>query len=98
MLSNTDVYYQLSSRCLKRELNKAYCGFRRNGSEQRCTVATGNWGCGAFGGDTGVKFLVQLMAASLAERPVFYFTFDDFWLARLIYEVIITRLVVRILA
>lgn len=86
VLWNTSVFDQLSSGCLERELNKAFCGFRCDASEQRCTVATGNWGCGAFGGDPGVKFLVQLMAASLAERPIFYFTFDDFKLARLIYE------------
>jgi len=82
-----DVCDQLSTKCLQRELNKAYCGFRPDPSEQLCTVATGNWGCGAFGGNPGVKFLIQLMAASEAKRPIFYFTFDDFKLARLIYEV-----------
>jgi len=87
-MSDTVVASQLSTRRLERELNKAFCGFRRDASDQPCTVATGNWGCGAFGGDPGVKFLIQLMAASLAERPIFYFTFDDFYLSRRIYEVI----------
>lgn len=38
---------------IRRELNKAYCGFLRPGvsSENLSAVATGNWGCGAFGGD-----------------------------------------------
>jgi len=90
VLRTSDVYDQLSSRRLKRELNKAFCGFCRDASEQRCTVATGNWGCGAFGGDPGVKFLIQLMAASLAERPIFYFTFDDFHFARRVYKVILS--------
>jgi len=83
------VHDQLSSKCLKRELNKAFCGFCRDAQEQRSTVATGNWGCGAFGGDPAVKFLIQLMAASQAERPLFYFTFDNFQFGRDIYEVIL---------
>jgi len=89
------VLDQLSSGCLERELNKAYCGFRCTddaaAASEPCTVATGNWGCGAFGGDPAVKFLVQLMAASHAQRPLFYFTFDDLPLARLIYHVDILR-------
>lgn len=32
-------------------------------------VATGNWGCGVFGGDRCVKFLQQLLAASAASVP-----------------------------
>lgn len=27
-------------------------------------IATGNWGCGAFGGDPEVKAIVQWLAAS----------------------------------
>jgi len=38
--------------------------------------ATGNWGCGAFGGDNHLKFLQQLMAARHAERGVIYCCFD----------------------
>jgi len=33
-------------------------------------IATGHWGCGAFGGDIYCKFLVQLIAASLCRRRV----------------------------
>uniref|UniRef100_A0A8C0TPI3 poly(ADP-ribose) glycohydrolase n=1 Tax=Canis lupus familiaris TaxID=9615 RepID=A0A8C0TPI3_CANLF len=42
---------------IRRELNKAYCGFLRPGvsSENLSAVATGNWGCGAFGGDARLK-------------------------------------------
>ncbi|XP_016132400.1 poly(ADP-ribose) glycohydrolase [Sinocyclocheilus grahami] len=62
-----------------RELNKAYCGFMRPAvnPENLSAVATGNWGCGAFGGDTRLKALLQLMAASEAGRDVAYFTFGD---------------------
>ncbi|XP_068314342.1 poly(ADP-ribose) glycohydrolase 1-like [Pyrus communis] len=39
-------------------------------------IATGNWGCGAFGGDPEVKAIVQWLAASQAERPfILYYTF-----------------------
>ncbi|XP_051123031.1 poly(ADP-ribose) glycohydrolase 1-like isoform X2 [Andrographis paniculata] len=39
-------------------------------------VATGNWGCGAFGGDPEVKVVIQWLAASQALRPfMLYYTF-----------------------
>ncbi|KAI5084047.1 hypothetical protein GOP47_0000216 [Adiantum capillus-veneris] len=39
-------------------------------------IATGNWGCGAFGGDVEMKSLLQWMAASQAGRPfLYYYTF-----------------------
>lgn len=39
-------------------------------------IATGNWGCGAFGGDPQVKSIIQWLAASQALRPfVLYYTF-----------------------
>jgi len=73
-------YDQLTVQCLKRELNKAFCGFDSNDFQQckrYTTVATGNWGCGAFGGNPYIKAVIQLMAASQAERPIYFFTFDD---------------------
>ncbi|KAK4403260.1 Poly(ADP-ribose) glycohydrolase 1 [Sesamum angolense] len=40
-------------------------------------VATGNWGCGAFGGDPEVKAIIQWLAASQALRPfILYYTFN----------------------
>ncbi|ELU08701.1 hypothetical protein CAPTEDRAFT_227402 [Capitella teleta] len=70
---------QFNVRHLNRELNKAYCGFMNPHipDENKSAVATGNWGCGAFGGDVYVKALIQLMAASAAKRSVCYFTFGD---------------------
>ncbi|KAG0489905.1 hypothetical protein HPP92_006768 [Vanilla planifolia] len=39
-------------------------------------IATGNWGCGAFGGDPQIKAVLQWLAASQALRPfIHYYTF-----------------------
>ncbi|XP_034754333.1 poly(ADP-ribose) glycohydrolase [Etheostoma cragini] len=74
---------------ITRELNKAYCGFFRNkaNSKHLSAVATGNWGCGAFGGDTRLKALIQLMAAAEAGRDMAYFTFGDAQLMRDVHEI-----------
>lgn len=76
---------QLLDHALLRELNKAYCGFRCE-SDVRCPIATGNWGCGAFGGDLRLKALLQLMAAAEAKRPICYFTFGDDALCREVFQ------------
>ena len=68
---------------LVRELYKAYCGFSftiagdDRGAGKMRPVATGNWGCGAFGGDKELKTLQQWMAATVAGRPIKYFSFRD---------------------
>ncbi|XP_041124543.1 poly(ADP-ribose) glycohydrolase-like [Polyodon spathula] len=73
---------------IRRELNKAFCGFTRPGVESRnlSAVATGNWGCGVFGGDARLKALLQMMAAAEAGRDVAYFTFGDRELMRDVHE------------
>lgn len=48
-----------------------------NYKQTRLSVATGNWGCGAFGGNAQLKALLQLMAAAQTGRNVAYFTFGD---------------------
>ena len=41
-------------------------------------VVTGNWGCGAFGGDPQLKAMLQWMAVSLSGRPeLVYCTFHS---------------------
>ncbi|TPX68175.1 hypothetical protein SpCBS45565_g03241 [Spizellomyces sp. 'palustris'] len=82
---------QYRAEMILREVNKAFVGFGH--PETSCLegvgVATGNWGCGAFNGDPELKSLVQLIAASVAKRPILYFTFGDEDLAgrlRDIYE------------
>lgn len=41
------------------------------------TITTGNWGCGAFRGDIPLKFVIQWLAASVAQRDIRYYTFSD---------------------
>ncbi|GJJ67697.1 poly(ADP-ribose) glycohydrolase [Entomortierella parvispora] len=52
-----------------REFNKCLVGFRPSihlqDSLTSHPIATGNWGCGAFGGDMQLKFVIQWMAASV---------------------------------
>jgi poly(ADP-ribose) glycohydrolase len=64
----------------ERELNKAFSGFidRRDcDPRHKYGIASGNWGCGAYNGDPHLKAIIQLMAASQADRDLVYFTFDD---------------------
>lgn len=72
-----DYKTQFQQYMVKRELNKAYVGFYHHSKKPQPAVCTGNWGCGAFGGDKRLKALIQLMAAAHARRDVCYYTFDD---------------------
>lgn len=48
------------------------------GGWSRRPIATGNWGCGAFGGDPQLKSLLQWVAASQCRAPsMFYYSFSD---------------------
>ncbi|XP_055369137.1 poly(ADP-ribose) glycohydrolase isoform X2 [Betta splendens] len=67
---------QYDVRKVQRELNKAYCGFKKVGAGEP-DVATGKWGCGAFNGEPQLKALIQLMAAAEAGRGLAFFTFRD---------------------
>ncbi|XP_017298683.2 poly(ADP-ribose) glycohydrolase [Diaphorina citri] len=80
---------QYSLRSIERELNKAYVGFswgQEDPSRRGNTVATGNWGCGAFKGDVQLKALLQIMAAGEASASIAYFTFGNAELTNGIYD------------
>ncbi|ODM86710.1 Poly(ADP-ribose) glycohydrolase, partial [Orchesella cincta] len=64
-----EVEKQYQQNQIDRELHKAYVGFLTSNMEPISPIATGNWGCGAFNGDPELKFLIQWMAASQAQRP-----------------------------
>ena len=76
-----DGMRQFKADALERELNKALAGFSPSAlpalradtaaaapSSRLLPVCTGNWGCGAFGGDLQLKALIQWAAASMAAR------------------------------
>ncbi|XP_055851769.1 poly(ADP-ribose) glycohydrolase [Episyrphus balteatus] len=69
--------HQYREDLMLRELNKAYVGFFHPLDSIAPGVASGNWGCGAFGGEATLKALLQLMACTVAKRPLVYFTFGD---------------------
>jgi len=56
-----------------RETNKAYAGFVHCKDKP---IATGNWGCGVFGGHPQLKALLQWMAASEADKDLEYCAFN----------------------
>lgn len=62
-----------------RDILKALCGFDglSTPSTGGCFVATGNWGCGAFGGNPYAKFIHQVLAASLARVSLVYCLVGD---------------------
>lgn len=68
---------ELSSFYLSFEFLKAFVGFKHDLPTPAPAVATGNWGCGAFGGDKLLKSLLQLMACCVTQRPLVYYTFGD---------------------
>jgi hypothetical protein len=66
-----------------RDFIKAYVGFNlinfddKDVSKLEKTISTGNWGCGAFGGDYELKFIQQLLAATYAGvDKLYYYTFS----------------------
>ena len=67
---------QFSRDVIKREILKAYTGFCLQ-TEETNQIITGNWGCGAFEGDTRVKLLIQWLACSLAEKELVYCPFGQ---------------------
>eukprot|EP00455_Lapot_gusevi_P054377 TRINITY_DN86_c0_g2_i3.p1 TRINITY_DN86_c0_g2~~TRINITY_DN86_c0_g2_i3.p1 ORF type:complete len:486 (-),score=67.17 TRINITY_DN86_c0_g2_i3:237-1694(-) len=77
---------QFTSDNVWREFLKAFCGFSVEESVFERPVpdiATGNWGCGAFGGSIPLKAMIQWIAASKAQRSVIYFPYGDRDAARL---------------
>lgn len=75
---------QIAPQVMQRELVKCCAGFNIRPLQgvlgDRADipmVATGNWGCGVFGGNKEVKSVLQWIAASLCGLEMKYFTFGD---------------------
>ncbi|ELT91673.1 hypothetical protein CAPTEDRAFT_44057, partial [Capitella teleta] len=63
-----------------RDINKAYAGFLQPylDPDKVRAIASGNWGCGMFGGDAQLKALLQWISASAASCPaLIYYKFDN---------------------
>ena len=78
------IKHQCAAVQFKRELVKSYCGFscdesieKEGDAIRKLPVASGNWGCGMFGGSKGVKTVIQWISASLCCRELHYYTFKD---------------------
>ena len=74
---------QFRPQAVQRELNKAFVsivssqardalddGTQVIGGKHAPWVATGNWGCGVFGGELTLKAVIQIMAAAEAGEAV----------------------------
>ena len=70
--ANTRKQYTKSH--ILRDINKCYSGFCTEGTPD--IIATGNWGCGVFGGNAEFKSLLQWASASMAGKSISYFPFD----------------------
>merc|ERR1712226_72534 len=72
---------QFANDLVLREINKVFVGisakYDASTLEKLPDFVTGNWGCGAFGGDPHVKFLQQLVACRKAGRNMIYCCFDQ---------------------
>jgi poly(ADP-ribose) glycohydrolase len=69
---------------INRELNKAFVGFY--GSDKK-SIATGNWGCGAFLGDKELKSMIQWIACVEGDHKMIYYTFGDAKLSKGLVEI-----------
>eukprot|EP01080_Neovahlkampfia_damariscottae_P004936 gene4936-8533_t len=62
---------------INRELLKVYCGVSDWKNLEKIPLVTGNWGCGAFGGDLQMKSLTQILMAAETERKIIYHAFNQ---------------------
>ncbi|RME23331.1 MAG: hypothetical protein D6798_13760, partial [Deltaproteobacteria bacterium] len=72
MPRGADLPVQLRPALRHRELTKAWVGFSPGADGRRNPIATGNWGCGAFGGHLPLKAVLQWLAASAHGRDLRY--------------------------
>ena len=65
---------QLLPENLNRELVKAFAGFSLVNDTKICT---GHWGCGCFSGNKQLKALIQLVAASISNNSLLFYSYGD---------------------
>lgn len=72
-------YMQFEEKLIRRDVNKAFCGFYRDPANEKkgVPVAGGFWGCGAFGGFNKLKALIELIACVGSRRNLVFYTFGN---------------------
>lgn len=75
---------------IDRELKKAIIAFKLSRFMPYQIIATGNWGCGAFGGDPELKLIIQWLAASILQKNIIYCQYEQIELPNKINELIKT--------
>ena len=75
---------------LYRDLIKSFTGFSLSKNE---LIATSHWGCGIFGGNKKTKFIIQLIACSLAKKRLIYCLKEQYEISEFknLYNKIITE-------
>eukprot|EP01084_Bolivina_argentea_P311878 539894_1 len=65
---NFEEINQFENALMLREINKAYIGFSYDINNNKYVIVTGNWGCGAFGGNSQLKSMLQWIASLVANK------------------------------
>lgn len=75
----SNPFTQFQPMYIKRELNKALVAFEKQPyALPDAMISTGSWGCGVYCGDKELKFVIQWLAASAAQRNgMQYYVFGD---------------------
>lgn len=76
-LDGGDLARQLGLEFRLREAGKAWVGFAPSRWLGPAPIATGNWGCGVFGGHLPLKACLQWLAAGWHGRELHYHPFGD---------------------
>ncbi|KAL9647312.1 hypothetical protein ABK040_011679 [Willaertia magna] len=84
LIMDATTFSQFRSDVIRRDLNKAYLAFNNINDG----ISTGNWGCGAFGGDLHLKFCQQLCAIRLTNNQLYYSTFKDLTILKEFTEIL----------
>lgn len=79
-----DPFRQFEKKEVLREINKSLIGFIGDGkypdNPEKRAIATGRWGCGAFKGNSQLKFLIQWATCSEADRDMHFYRSGDKYL------------------
>ncbi|KPA84135.1 putative poly (ADP-ribose) glycohydrolase [Leptomonas pyrrhocoris] len=73
----SDTVDEHSRAAVYREVMKLVSGLSGAAVHALPAVAGGNWGCGVFGGDYELKFLIQWAACGIAGKELHYCPFDN---------------------